>query len=156
MDGLGLALFGIFLVSFTISTPVNHNDKSAESSFESSESNELSSSEEVTVLRTTLKPIELSTMGPDGPGNNLHQVIETTPHPPLEQTTSHPSLTEQEVVEPVMNISIVPLEPFVPVTGGTVTGRPVTETPGINVSELQLYTVALTSPEEKPVRGDNI
>uniref|UniRef100_A0A671LX27 Uncharacterized protein n=1 Tax=Sinocyclocheilus anshuiensis TaxID=1608454 RepID=A0A671LX27_9TELE len=154
MDGLGLALFGIFLTSFAVSKPVSLYHQLTRSSSESSESNDSSSSEEVTVPRTTLQPVELKTMGPDSLGDNLHQTNDSTAHPRLAQTTLHPSLTVQEVVEIELNISFVPLEPFVPVTGGPDAERLVA--PNVTTPELRCYTVPLTSPEAKPVRGDNI
>uniref|UniRef100_A0A9J7XK40 Uncharacterized protein n=2 Tax=Cyprinus carpio TaxID=7962 RepID=A0A9J7XK40_CYPCA len=154
MDGLGLALFGIFLVSFTISKPVSQHGQSTQSSSESFESNESSSSEEVTIPRTTLKPIELNTMQPVSLGDNLHQANDSAAHLRLAQTTLHPFLPVQEVVEFDLNISYVHLEPFVPVTGGPDAERLVSS--NVTTPELRCYTVPLTSPEPKPVRGDNI
>uniref|UniRef100_A0A673HJ31 Uncharacterized protein n=1 Tax=Sinocyclocheilus rhinocerous TaxID=307959 RepID=A0A673HJ31_9TELE len=87
MDGLGLALFGIFLASFAVSKPVRR----------------------LYILIFTFR----------------------------------------------LCLSIfVPLEPFVPVTGGPDAERLVA--PNVTTPELQCYTVPLTSPEPKPVRGDNI
>ncbi|KAF4113839.1 hypothetical protein G5714_006384 [Onychostoma macrolepis] len=141
MDGFGLALFGIFLVSFTVSKPVSLYHQLTTSSSESSESNESSSSEEVTVPKTTLQPIELNTLGPDSP----HQTNNPTAQPGLPQTTMDPSLTVQEVVEFDLNISFVPLDPAVPVSGG----------PDVTSPE-RCYMFPLTSPVPKPARGDNM
>ncbi|KAK2910944.1 hypothetical protein Q8A67_003077 [Cirrhinus molitorella] len=154
MDGLGLALLGIFLVSFTVSKPLSLYHQSTLSSSESSESNESSSSEEVTVLRATSNPVELNTIGPGSLGDNLPQTNNPTAHPGLVQTTLDPSLIEQEIVEFDLNISFVPLEPAVPVTGGPSAGKIVA--PDVTTPELRCYTVPLISSEPQPARGDNI
>lgn len=114
------------------------------SSSESSESNELSSSEEATAPKTTLQPIELNTPGPD----SLHQTNNPTAQPGLPQTTMDPFLTVQEVVEFDLNITFVPLDPVVPVAERVVA-------PDVTTPE-QCYTFPLTSPEPKPARGDNM
>ncbi|KAL0194062.1 hypothetical protein M9458_012358, partial [Cirrhinus mrigala] len=85
-----------------------------QTSSESSESNESSSSEEVPELRTTLKPVELNTLGPETRGDNPPQTNNATTQPSLAQTTPVPFLIGQEVVEFDLNISFVPLEPVVP------------------------------------------
>uniref|UniRef100_A0A8C1ZX83 Uncharacterized protein n=1 Tax=Cyprinus carpio TaxID=7962 RepID=A0A8C1ZX83_CYPCA len=144
MDGLGLALFGLFLVSFTVSKPVSLYHQLTASSSESSESNESSSSEEATELKSTLRPIELNTLGQD----ILHQTNKPTAQPGLPQTTLVPSLTGQEELD--FNESFIPLDPVVPVSEAErVVALDVT-TPE------RLYTFPLTSPEPKPPRGDNM
>uniref|UniRef100_A0A673FKF2 Uncharacterized protein n=1 Tax=Sinocyclocheilus rhinocerous TaxID=307959 RepID=A0A673FKF2_9TELE len=116
------------------------------SSSESSESNESSSSEEATVPKPTLRPIELNTLGQDG----LHQTNNPTAQPGLPQTTLDPSLTAQEVVEFDLNISFVPLDPVVPVSEAERVVAPDVTTPE------RCYTFPLTIPEPKPARGDNM
>ncbi|RXN20541.1 very low-density lipo receptor-like protein [Labeo rohita] len=124
------------------------------SSSESSESNESSSSEEVSQLRTTAKPVDLNTLAPDIRGDNLAQTNNTTTHPSLPQTTPIPAFIQQEVVEFELNISFVPLESAVPVTGGPNTERVVA--PDVTTPELRCYTVPLPSSEPQPARGDSI
>ncbi|XP_077097839.1 uncharacterized protein LOC143749211 [Siphateles boraxobius] len=147
MDGLGPALFGLFLVTFTVSKPVSLYLQLTFSSSESSESNESSSSsEEITVPRTTIVPIVLNTMRPGILEDNRHQANDHTAHPGLARTTPHPANTGQKVVELGLDTSLGPLPPSVPDH----------VSPDVTTPELRCYTVELTSPEPKPARGDNV
>ncbi|KAK7164015.1 hypothetical protein R3I94_002666 [Phoxinus phoxinus] len=140
MEGLGPALFGLFLVSFTVSKPLTL------SSSESSESTESSSSEEITVPRTTIEAIALNTMRPDILEDNQNQTSDHTAHPGLALTTPHPDNTGQRVVELSLDTSLGPLQPAVPDL----------VSPDVTSPELRCYTVELTSPEPKPARGDSV
>lgn len=101
MDFLGPALFGFMLVAFTVSNPI-----SLSSSSESSEPSQ-SSSEEITVPRSTAQPNAISSVK-----LNLQQVNNPTSLPLVLQETIHNTITEQTID---MKINPIFLSPAVSV-----------------------------------------